>query len=74
MSAPVDPVTVLAELGAAWSPDFEAYASGRLSVAQIRCLMCEQAPCDCEALGLTFGSDAYFARLDEIHGRRRKGK
>ena len=65
-----DPMTILAELGAVWSPDFAAYASGQIGIMQIRCLMCEAAPCDCEARGLTFGSDAYFARLDEIHGRR----
>ena len=64
-----DPMAALEQLGAVWSPDFDAYASGELDVSQIRCLICGYAPCDCKAEGLTFGSAAYFARLDELHGR-----
>ena len=68
------PQGILKRLGAVVSPDLDAYASGRISAAEIRCLICRQAPCDCAGRGLTFGSDAYFARLDEIHGRGRKGR
>lgn len=66
-----DPAEALTELGATWAPDFDAYASGRLDIGQVRCLLCGQAPCNCEAQGLTFGSAAYFDRLDTIHGRTR---
>ena len=64
-----DPRGALEALGAAWSPDFDAYASGRLPVERVRCLMCESAPCECQARGLVFGSAAYFARMDAMHGR-----
>lgn len=38
------------------SPDLDAYASGRISVAQIRCVLCRTAPCSCTrcpACGMT---------------------
>ncbi len=59
----------LEQLGTLYSPDLDAYASGRLPVAAVHCLMCESAPCECQARGLVFGSAAYFARLDAMHGR-----
>jgi hypothetical protein len=68
-ATPKDPAEILAELGAQWSPDFDAYASGTLPAHLVRCLMCESAPCECQARGLVFGSAAYFARLDAMHGR-----
>lgn len=68
MSA-ADPRELLARLDAVRSPDFDTYASGRLPAHAVRCLMCEAAPCECQARGLTFGSAAYFARLDALHGR-----
>lgn len=42
-----DPVGALEELGAVWSPDFDAYASGQLDISQVRCVLCRQAPCAC---------------------------
>jgi predicted dienelactone hydrolase len=54
-------------LGAQWSPDVDAYAAGQISAAQVRCVLCGHAPCDCPP----FGSDAYFAMLDRVHGRAR---
>lgn len=66
---PVGPLEALEQLGAVWSPDFGAYASGELDVSRVRCLMCESAPCECQARGLVFGSAAYFARMDAMHGR-----
>jgi hypothetical protein len=69
MNAPIDPREALEALGAVYSPDLDAYASGRLPASAVRCLMCETAPCECEARGLVFGSAAYFARTDAIHGR-----
>lgn len=64
-----DPREILEQLGARWSPDFEAYASGQMPAHMVRCLMCESAPCECSARGLVFGSAAYFARTDAMHGR-----
>ena len=66
-----DPRAILDQLGAKFSPDLDAYASGKLPVSGIRCLMCETAPCNCQARGLVFGSAAYFARIDEMHGHTR---
>lgn len=50
----------------AWSPSFDAYASGRISVAEIQCLLCKRAPCDCAATA-PFGSDLYFHRTRRLH-------
>jgi hypothetical protein len=47
MSGPADPREVLEQLGAVWSPDFDAYASGQLDVSQVRCVLCGRAPCQC---------------------------
>jgi hypothetical protein len=64
-----DPVADLNRLGAVWSPDFGAYASGQLDVSRVRCALCQHAPCDCPA----FGTPAYFELLDLRHGRNRGG-
>jgi hypothetical protein len=64
-SAP-DAVAILDQLGAIWSPDFDAYASGKLPLSQVRCALCRHAPCDCPP----FGSPEYFALLDQRHGPR----
>lgn len=45
-SAP-DPVSLLDQLGAVWSPDFDAYASGSIPISQVRCVLCRHAPCTC---------------------------
>ena len=42
-----DPVAILAALGARWTPDFEAYASGTLPAHMVRCVLCRTAPCAC---------------------------
>jgi hypothetical protein len=62
-----DPVKVVKKLGAKWSPDFDAYASGKLDASKVRCVLCGHAPCDCPP----FGSDEYFAMTDKLHGRNR---
>ncbi len=66
-----DSVEVVNGLGAVWSPDFDAFAEGRLDASGVRCLMCEQAPCGTPRPCPTFGSVEYMRRLDEIHGRLR---
>ncbi len=55
-----DPVSALGKLGARWSPDFDAYASGKLDAGKVRCALCGHAPCDCPP----FGSDEYLALID----------
>jgi hypothetical protein len=52
-------------LGAQWSPDFDAYAAGNASAAQVRCALCTHCPCDCPE----FGTPAYFALVNARHGR-----
>lgn len=42
-----DPLEVLEELGAEWSPDFDTYASGKIPLSQVRCVLCRTAPCSC---------------------------
>ncbi len=54
---------VLGQMGAVWSPDFGAYASGQLGA--VRCVLCGNAPCDCPP----FGTAAYLALVDRLHGR-----
>lgn len=51
------------------SPDFDAYAEGRISASQVRCLMCQQAPCGSPRPCPKFGSPEYLQRLNEIHGK-----
>jgi hypothetical protein len=65
MSPALDPAAALGQLGALWSPDFDAYASGQLDASAVRCVLCTHAPCDCPE----FGSPAYFALLDQRHDR-----
>ena len=65
----IDPEKILSELGALWSPDFDAYASGKLDASQVRCVLCLHCPCDCPP----FGTDEYFALIDRRHGRKRGG-
>lgn len=61
-----DAVRIVNELGAVWSPDFAAYASGQLDISQVRCVLCRLAPCGCPP----FGTDEYFALLAAVHGVR----
>jgi hypothetical protein len=64
-----DPVAALNALGAVWSLDFGAYASARIDASAVRCVLCGHAPCDCPP----FGTSEYFALVDRLHGRTRKG-
>ncbi|MEX5634939.1 hypothetical protein [Parafrankia sp. FMc2] len=61
-----DPVEAVNALGAVWSPDFDAYAEGRLGASQVRCALCTSAPCACPE----FGTPEYFELIDRRHGRR----
>lgn len=31
-----------------WSPDIDAYASGKLPAHKVRCVLCGSAPCECQ--------------------------
>jgi hypothetical protein len=53
----------LDQLGAQWSPDFDAYASGKVSTP--RCALCRKSPCECPE----FGTPEYFALLERRHGK-----
>lgn len=64
MSKPKTAKEVLDKLGAKWSPDFDAYASGEVS--NPRCVLCTESPCDCPE----FGTPEYMALLDKRHGKR----
>lgn len=57
-------VKVVNRLGAKWSPDFDAYASGQLDISQVRCVLRGQAPCQCPP----FMSDEYVALVKRVHG------
>ncbi|MGI5247745.1 hypothetical protein [Dactylosporangium sp. CA-139066] len=62
-----DPVEAVNQLGAVWSPDFDAYAAGAIDACAVRCVLCTHTPCDCHPSG----SPEYFAALDRLHGRTR---
>jgi hypothetical protein len=59
------PAAALDRLGAVWSADFGGYASGQLDASQVRCVLCQLAPCDCPP----FGTPAYHVLVDRVHGR-----
>jgi len=63
-NTPRDPAEMLDQLGAVWSGDFDAYASGQLDASKIRCALCQCAPCECPQ----FGTPEYFALIDRRHG------
>jgi hypothetical protein len=62
-----DPAAALDVLGAVWSPDFDAYASGQFDASAVHCVLCGHAPCDCPP----FGTPGYLALVDRLHGRTR---
>jgi len=62
-----DPAAALAALGAVWSPDFGAYASGQLDTSAVRCVLCGHAACGCPPCG----PPEYLALADRLHGRTR---
>ncbi len=70
MSKPVTPsvpVETVNRLGAIWSDDIGAYATGQITAAQITCALCMCAPCRCPE----FGTPEYLALADFRHGRNR---
>lgn len=60
-----DPREVLDSLGAKWSPDFDAYTSGRLDASRVRCVLCEVTPCECPP----FGTPEYLALVKRRHSQ-----
>jgi hypothetical protein len=65
MGKPKTAKEALDQLGAKWSPDFDAYASGQLDLSNARCALCTKNPCECPE----FGTPEYFALCDKRHGR-----
>lgn len=47
-----------------WSPDFDAWVRGDIPLSKVRCVLCEQEPCECPE----FGTPEYFALCDKRHG------
>jgi len=64
-----DPAANVNPLGAMWSPDFGAYASGQLHASCVGCALCRHAPYDCPP----FGTPGYLALVDPRHRRTRGG-
>jgi hypothetical protein len=64
MTTPPDPVDMLRSLGARFSPDLDAYASGQIEAHQVRCVLCRKAPCACQ-----FCPASYENRFHELSGR-----
>jgi hypothetical protein len=56
-----DPAKILKKLGAKWSPDFDAYASGRLPAHKVRCVLCGSAPCECRYCDAQYENRYYLA-------------
>lgn len=50
---------ILDQLGAVWSPDFDAYASGQ--PGPFRCALCGEAPCQCRNCSATYENTYYLA-------------
>ncbi|GAA1790798.1 hypothetical protein GCM10009682_11030 [Luedemannella flava] len=59
---------VLAAFDTVLSADFDDYATGLIPAWQVRCALCQQAPCQCPP----FGTPAYIALVDARHGRPRQ--
>lgn len=55
------PMDVLRALGAQFSPDLDAYASGRIEAHQVRCVLCKVAPCACLYCEATYENRYYLA-------------
>jgi hypothetical protein len=55
------------KMSAIFSPDFDAYASGKLPAAQCHCVLCGNVATECCCP--PFGHPAYFALIDFRHGR-----
>lgn len=48
------------------SPDFDAYASGAVPLAEVRCVLCGTAPCQCPP----FGSPDFMELINRLHTQR----
>jgi len=64
-----DPVANVNRLGAVWSPDFGADASGQLDASRVRGVLCRHAPCAFPP----FGTAAYLALVEVRQGCNRGG-
>lgn len=62
-----DPVAILGDLGAKWSPAFTR--EGPLTITARDCVICGPGT-DCICHTIEFGSPEYYARLDRLHGRK----
>jgi hypothetical protein len=56
-----DPLAVLEQLGARWSPDLDAYLNGERDPAKLRCVLCTKAPCECRECQATHENRYYLA-------------
>jgi hypothetical protein len=54
-----DLCAILDQLGAVWSPDFDAYVSGQ--PGPFRCALCGKAPCQCRNCDATHENRYYLA-------------
>lgn len=61
MSADPDAGEILAQLGAVWSPDLDAYLNGERDPAKLRCALCTKAPCECRICPATYENRYYLA-------------
>lgn len=61
-----DSVDAVNALGAKWSPDADAFMSGEIDAADMRCALCLKSPCQCPP----FGTPEYFALVEKRHGKR----
>jgi hypothetical protein len=80
--AQADYAAYLEHLGAVWSPDFDAYASGQ--PGPFRCVLCSKAPCRCRYCEATNERRYYLAlggpqfepcgmRIDPVTGECPRG-
>lgn len=51
-------------MNVSWSPNAEAYMSGKIDASEIICALCGNTPCVCPP----FGHPAYFVLIDFRHG------
>lgn len=49
--------------GIKWSPDLEGFLAGKVKDHEIRCVLCQMAPCACPPLG----SPEYLALVERVH-------
>ena len=49
-----DPMAALRALGCRVSPDLGDYASGRLPLSRVRCVLCGVAPCRCQTCAIPY--------------------